>query len=342
MISDYYALQGTADARCPTLNIEWTWNDYRPILGENAWAFLTGPLQVAYIKYGSITAIPATDISITGALNFLPSLTKMMTSIGAVSYSPKNTIGFNNSDSGYSVSTENNVSLLGGLKMLRYILTQKNINMDQIPIIDGLITSIMGYLKSAYNPSLGFFVQGGTFDSNGNWNWNTGSSDFAVDCQTWTLSVLGPNTVDNWFGAGTTANLWVTAKKLGGYNYLIFDGSVQGMGFSYNSNDQVFSGEWTFGAINMLKVLASITGNSSYSDEASNMRDNIAQQLTQTITINNVACPGVNYANKRYYIPFGWWANPLLSTASTGWAVMVDSNFNPFYLGGAYQTDYPN
>jgi hypothetical protein len=340
MISDYWALQGTVDARCPALNMQWTWNDYRPILGENAWAYLTGPLQVAYLKYGSVTAIPNNDMSITLGLNFLPSVTKMITSVGAVSYSPKNTIGFNNSDSGYTVSTENQVSLLAGLKMLRYILTQKNINTDQIPVIDNIMTNIEGFIKSAYDPSVGFFRQGGSFNNAGAFSWNTGNMDFAVDCQTWTLSVLGPNKVDGWFGAGTSANIWATAKKLGGYNYLIFDGSVEGMGFSYNSNDQVFSGEWTFGTINMLRIMAKQLNNSSYTDEANSMRDNISQQLTNTITIKNVPCTGVYYANKRYYIPFGWWANPLLSTASTGWAVLVDSNFNPFYLGGQYQTDY--
>jgi len=160
------------------------------------------------------------------------------------------------------------------------------------------------------------------------------------NCQTWTISVLGPNTIDSWFGAGTTANLWITTKQLGGYNYLIFDGSVQGVGYSYNTIDQIFSGEWTLGAINMLRILASITGESSYTAEGSSMRDNINAQLTQQETINNVICTGVNYANTRYYIPFGWWANPLLSTASTGWAVFVDSNFNPFYFGGKYLVDY--
>jgi len=339
-ISDYWSLQGTVDARCPALNIAWTWNDYRPILGENAWTMLTAPLQVAYLKYGSVAAIPDNDISITLGLNFLPSLPKMLTSVGALYYSPKNTIAFNNSDTGFTVSTENNVSLLAGLKMLRYVLTQKNINMDQIPIIDNLINKIEDYIKSSYDSTNGFFRQGGAFDYNGQWSWNTGASDFAVDCQTWTISVLGPSKIDSWFGAGTTDKIWQTTKQLGGYNYLIFDGSVQGVGYSYNNDAQVFSGEWSFGAINMLRIFTQATGNTTYSGEGSNMRDNISQQLTQTLTINGVDCIGINYANKRYWIPFGWWANPLLSTASTGWAVMVDSNYNPFFLGGKYLTDY--
>jgi len=265
----------------------------------------------------------------------------MVTTIGAVAYSPKNTITFNNYDTGYDFAIENNVSLMAGLKMLRYILMQKNIHTDQIPVLNTLITNITNYVKTAYDPSLGYFRQGGSFsNSTGGFKWNTGDIGFAVDCQTWTLGVLGPQLVDSWFGAGTSANIWLTAKKLGGYNYTPWSQSVDGVGFSINNNDEVFSGEWTFGAINMLRVLAQATGNSSYTSEATDMRGSISQQLTQTITVNNVPYTAVVYASKRYWIPFGWWANPVLSTASTGWAVLVDSNYNPFYLGGKYLTDY--
>jgi len=213
--------------------------------------------------------------------------------------------------------------------------------MEQLPVIDNLIASITGFIKSSYSPTLGYFRQGGSFsNTTGAFMWHTGDLDFAVDCQTWTLSVLGPKLVDSWFGAGTSANIWNAAKQLGGYNYITWANTVDGMGFSVNTEDQVFSGEWSFGTINMLRVLAKGTGNSSFSDEASNIRDNISEQLTQTITVNNQPLTAVVYANKRYWIPFGWWANPLLATSSTGWAVLVDSNYNPFYLGGQYLTDY--
>jgi hypothetical protein len=43
------------------------------------------------------------------------------------------------------------------------------------------------------------------------------------------------------------------------------------------------------------------------------------------------------YASKRYMIPFGWFANPLPSTASTSWAVMLHYNFNPLGPRGDYE-----
>lgn len=45
---------------------------------------------------------------------------------------------------------------------------------------------------------------------------------------------------------------------------------------------------------------------------------------------------GYLYASKRYYIPFGWMSNPIPSTASTTWGIMVNYNFNPFAYAGAY------
>src|SRR5205085_2571090 len=40
------------------------------------------------------------------------------------------------------------------------------------------------------------------------------------------------------------------------------------------------------------------------------------------------------YANKRYFIPWGWWANAIPSLASSAWVILVDTDFNPFVLGG--------
>jgi len=42
------------------------------------------------------------------------------------------------------------------------------------------------------------------------------------------------------------------------------------------------------------------------------------------------------YANKRFFIPWGWYANPLGATSSTGWAVFNDWGYNPFVLGGYF------
>jgi hypothetical protein len=40
------------------------------------------------------------------------------------------------------------------------------------------------------------------------------------------------------------------------------------------------------------------------------------------------------YASSRYRIPFGWYANPLPSTSSTAWILLVADKYDPFLYGG--------
>jgi len=46
------------------------------------------------------------------------------------------------------------------------------------------------------------------------------------------------------------------------------------------------------------------------------------------------------YANSRFFIPWGWYANPIGATSSTGWAVFNDFEYNPFQLGGGWNTTF--
>lgn len=40
------------------------------------------------------------------------------------------------------------------------------------------------------------------------------------------------------------------------------------------------------------------------------------------------------YASKRYFIPFGWYANPIPSTCATAWAIMLTDRYDPFGYAG--------
>jgi len=255
-------------------------------------------------------------------------------------YAPKNTLAYGDRDAGFDISTENNISLLGGLKMLRHILSQKGIHLDKLADINNLITNIENYIKLSYDPGLGYFRQGGSYDkTTGVFNWATGDIAFAVDCQTWAMSVVSPLLIDQWYGAGTSIKVWENTKKLGGYNCQP-GGYCEGLGFTINTADHVFSGEWTLGGINMLRIFATEYNNQAFQTEAKYMRDAIEAQLIAHETIEGTPVTGVLYANKRYWIPFGWWANKLICTVSTAWTVLVDNDYNPFYLGGAYRVNY--
>jgi len=157
-----------------------------------------------------------------------------------------------------------------------------------------------------------------------------------VDCQTWVMSVLGKNQVESWFGAGAADRIWLQTKKLGGFKYTAGNERVVGLGYSFNSQSQAYSGEWTSGAINMLRIFAKESGERRYMDEADEMKMHIEHPLAGNFTLGGRRVEAVKYANERYYIPFGWWANPFPNIASTAWLLFLDSNFNPFNLGGAY------
>lgn len=352
MISDVWSYDGTQDARCPTLNGNvntWKWNDYRPVLGENAWANLIGPLQVAYLAAGkTVNGIPDNSGAFTLALSFIAAVEKMsIAKYGAVYYAPRNTYDQHDPDVGSTISTENNISLLGGLKMLLYILTNRSSQTynSYIPRVQLLISQVEGYIKSAYIPSRNYFSQGARFDPrNGNWTWHP-EPFFAVDVQTWGITVLGKTKIDSWFGDGTTDRIWTTTKQIGGYRYNSGTNYADGVGFTDNSAVQVFSSEWTLGATNMLRVIAAQTTDqnkaSAYRTEADYMRQRVEMELTTQGNLKDgTYATGVKYANKRYYIPFGWYANPIWNTAALGWAAVYDLNFNPFYLGGKYASDY--
>jgi hypothetical protein len=40
------------------------------------------------------------------------------------------------------------------------------------------------------------------------------------------------------------------------------------------------------------------------------------------------------YASRRYRIPFGWYANPIPSTASTAWVILIADEYDPFGYAG--------
>ena len=463
LISDYWAIQGTVDPRCPDLGHLWTWNDYKPILGENAWALLLGPLTAAVKKYGSVDKIPSTSVEFQLAENTIPALEALRTSItdstkagyGAIYYSANNAFfyaGSTNPDAGATVSVENQASTLAALRAFDFVLSKqdqtlyKSLRCRVAKLISGLET----FLLSSFNGQ--FFRQGGAYNrTTAVWTWAQvkGQPGFAVDCQTWVATVLGSKLIDSKFGNQATYKLWQTLKSMAGYGKQA-DGTVKGVGYTnvdatqfvanstteagpsvvltmlgdsstFNKSDfsdkisyivgesprfipvlnvtagpqtssnekttlvtfvflrqgdetafaetqkfytmmntkdsqqkaylgvisciipEVLSGEWTFGAINWARVIVNESGYpadviNSIIKDADFMRSSLESELLMSTPVQSgfETHPSMAYANLRYYIPFGWWANPLPSMASTSWAVAVDSSMNPLHILGRY------
>ncbi len=167
--------------------------------------------------------------------------------------------------------------------------------------------------------------------------------------------------VKQWGGYfGPDGSLW-------GVGYSDQDGN----GSSGNYKQGILSAEWTAGAINMVRCL--ITQYQTIAATSSDpQKKALATQYVQSLqkdhdsmfryvmTLRSDVYPKMPaygtvrpqnysalipmppdklsfvYANKRYMIPFGWFANPIPSTTSTSWILMLHYNFNPFKYGGDY------
>lgn len=385
----------------PKLNSDYrrgkvTWADWKPVTGENAWAFLLGPLHSAYIHYvlgEHRKSVPYHDLAIQNALAILPTFAAMQSPIGAVYYAPAGTLSNQGTEivSPYQVSIENNFSLYAGLKLLEETLRaiQKNedglareeratintaLNTIAIMINGGRVLpnrateGLLAFFKTKAWQN-GAFVQGGLAnDPDEKASWVPTLDPKAVDVTTWGISALGPKIIDEWFGAGAAYDSWQQLKTWGAYGV----GRVLwGVGYSNKDGNGVnpdggyrqgiLSAEWTAGAINMLRAMthyyaqiSSASNDSAAAFYVLNLKEDAAAMLNgvQKLRFNNYVkarFPGVPqnysrlisqssgpylYASKRYLIPFGWYANPLPSTCSTAWIIMLANNFDPFTYGG--------
>jgi hypothetical protein len=214
------------------------------------------------------------------------------------------------------------------------------------------------------NSMVKFFAgQGGVnvFDRTGNYfyagiNGTTAGTDFAVDVQTWGATVIAsskkdpndPNDPDllkavtDAYGPDVMYNMLQAAITKSAY--LDSNNNLLGVGYTSQKPTDSFyelSGEWTFGAINAAIVLADHYKNdtSKYAtliSQAQKMLDGVTAETSSLLgsPTGSTSRIGYLYANKRAFIPFGWYSNKAYSTASTGWGLLVNACFNPLELGG--------
>jgi hypothetical protein len=379
-----------------------SWSDWKPVTGDNAWAFLVGPLHAAYLHYvvdnrGSY--VPFKDQGVQNALGVLPAFSAMQSASGAIYYAPSGTLG-NNSDepvSQYFVSVENNLSVYAGLRILDSTLAAEltherdldSSSRRRITDSRALIASMVsggtvrearrtnGLLRFLKNSAWrdGEFVQAGyANDPGAAQEWVAVTEPKAVDVNTWGVAALGPDQIDSWFGFGASFHVWERLKRWGAYGvghtlwgvgYSDLDGDGQTADGSFRSG--ILSAEWTAGAIVMVRSLrryyATVPdGSDAYrraqefvrqlgSDEDSMIRGvqelrldryvagsfpgkpkNYAKLIVESR--EPLAAQPYLYASSRYRIPFGWYANPLPSTCSTAWILLVADKYDPFLYGG--------
>ena len=374
-----------------------TWTDWKPLTGENAWAFLLGPLQAAYlhfVKGEHHQFVPFDDLSVQNALSVLPTFAAMQSPIGAVYYAPAGTLG-NQGDQAinpHQVSVENNASLYAGLRVLDSTLRAELVYEKRLSDVEKIMIKraleiiklmIEGGQVAGNNMTAGLlsffktrawdnneFVQGGLAnDPKEQHAWIPYLKPRAVDANTWSVAALGAKQVDNWFGFGAAYNNWQQIKKWGAYGVT---NTLWGVGYSDEDDNGmnpdgtyrrgILSAEWTAGAINAVRNLINYYEHIPADSPHFAMSKTYVQSLKEdeismldaltTLRIDNYRktdFPGKPssyddliqlsskpylYASKRYFIPFGWYANPIPSTCATAWVIMLADRFDPFGYAG--------
>ena len=369
------------------------WTDWKPVTGENAWAYLLGPLHAAYIHYvvgKKGKCVPFDELAVRNALEILPTFAAMQSPLGAIYYAPSHT--GDGRDNPYLVSVENNFSLYAGLQVLRATLQAEAANDTPLTQEDkGRIRSALALIRT--------MVSGGqlpdhrvtagllSFFKNAAWNgsefvqggfandpalkrpWVPVLRPRAVDVNTWGVAALGADRIDEWYGFGAAFRIWGEVKSWGAYGvghtlwgvgYSDQDGNGTNPDGTYKQG--VLSAEWTAGAIVMVRNMIRhySRGSRSSVDAAGAARYERGLREDQSAMLDAVQTlrfdqyqrtdfPGKPadyqrlivqaskpylYSSRRYLIPFGWYANPIPSTASTAWIIIVADDFDPFEYGG--------
>jgi len=346
------------------------WNDWKPITGENVWGAILGPMQVLLLKnctrIEKFKTFKDAPHEVQLAISVLPAVDSLISPLGSLYHCPLGTKMYPpDDDEQTNVSNENNFSAWASLKALWFVLDNWYSGGD--PALDeakqitekaikGLDNWFSQYLLPAKIAGENVVSQGGHVTFDGTYNYQQGDQAFAVDCQTWGLLVLGAKKFDAAYGGKTTAyDVWQAAKKLAGF---YINGDIAGVGYTVpkvntTTKHDIWSGEWTWGAVFMAHKLSDEyrkMGKGAWADSL--MADSLmmVKYMTQQVK------PGTDgiwsagglvqidgsylYANKRFFIPWGWYANPIAATSSTGWAVFYDFMYNPFVLGGGTNTTF--
>jgi hypothetical protein len=361
-----------ADNPDPLNNCNMQWPEWSAVTGEEVWAMLIGPLQTSYLAQPNDNQwIWNSRIDYLSIPAITPLMAMQDPTTGALY---RNVVLPDNSNSGekFSISLENNFSAYAGLKMLQKALQlrenafaagaatavangQRGVSLQstqqELANVDKLIGGLEDFFTNksgkaaVWNKEGGYFVssldkQNGAYAMHAS---NGDNSEFAVDVQTWGATVLIDypglaQKVEQVYGTDMFGRMWSAMREKGGYQE---NGQLLGVGYGTQDPSQPYyqmSGEWTLGAINAAFAIASYTRSNSTAseviDDARTMLKGIDDRIA-TVYPDNSKRLGYLYSNKRALIPFGWYSNAMPSTASTGWALMVNSCFDPFVLGGA-------
>jgi hypothetical protein len=265
---------------------ESSWNQYGVHTGPNAWLALADCQFIQAERKAGVS-----DTALTPYLNMAAGIGNAMILLqnyqtpglndqtqGAVRYGPHQTY----EDPFETVNTENNVDAYSAFNSISQVMKQSTLNSFSSTASSYLTASgnIINWLQkgSFYNPGTGqmqtgmrdpqsgLLFMGADFDSKNN-RWQLETQLAEDSGGSWTISALGPQTIDSIWGPGAALTMWTSIRanfgrtEGAGGSQSITDararGSLTGVDYSnlYASNQALISPEWTAGAVNALKQL---------------------------------------------------------------------------------------
>jgi len=344
------------------------WNDWKPLTEENAWAVMLAPMQTLFTKncghISKFNSFNDAPLELQFALSIMPALRALLSPLGAIYHCPRGaSVIPADKDEKTLVNNEDNFSAYAALKATYFILDTFYGGGDQAldkykSTIANLISGLEKWFKSYLMPAKIFDEQlinsGGHVSFFGTYDPASPPFDFTVNAQVYGLLVVGSKKFDSQYGAGASYNVWKSVKKYAGF----YDNSVlKGIGYTVSQNfpsgSKVWVADSTFAAIAMCKLIGTEYINSGYVQygneliaDANSMNNSIVQP---SIVDNEGLWLGGGlrqvdgsylYANSRFFITNGWYANPIGSTVATGWAILNKLQYNPFQLGGGFNTTF--
>jgi hypothetical protein len=208
-----------------------------------------------------------------------------------------------------------------------------------------------------------FVTSGFANEPGGEGDWRPALEPRAVDVNTWGVAALGAKQIDAWFGFGAAYRLWERLKDWGacgegrtlwGVGYSDADGNGRTAAGDFRAG--VLSAEWTAGAIVMVRNMLEHYRGTQFADSLAADESSMlgGMQHLRYDEYLRASLPGkpADYANlivepetpvgsepylyssRRYFIPFGWYGNPIPSTAASAWVILIADHFDPFGYAG--------
>lgn len=351
------------------------WNGYSGITGEEAWASLLTPVQVYHLLKNDPT-VKDRDTLLTFGENALGAIKAMQAPCGLIMRNvtpPGGTVSKECSlENNFSVLaglngfgtilTETNINLAKKIEKLKSQLNNNSdlgmpskieLNIKSIKAKQAAVDANLRKVQEIANKIVNYFKENLTVgklietDSSGhkylisavNPN-GTPLKDapFAVDVQTWGIATLGTKLTEWSEDSNLPYEMLKSAIEKGGY--CDSNNKLLGVGYTAQTPSDPYyecSGEWTFGAINAAKVIAAI--DATHKTQAEAWGKDMISGVNNTTAVTYKGISYYLYANKRAWIPFGWWSNDIPAMASTTWALFTRLNYNPMYYGGTYNVD---